>query len=340
MKLNKLLLIFWVALSLLVFLIFSINGLSGTFILIFSSHQFQLLLFLFSLLALLPLTFMSMGRKSSSRKEEEYQPRVVSVRRYQHEEEPSVRVVSHRKSLQYQNPLHLYSTQATEKAPYTFSSSDREYGIGKTSSYTSTKNESKYSPVVVGVKKREAELPPGVIYIRIEDNAIRYLREVGGLERVVELLEKYLDVSKYKILIQMVKEKDAPFRLTDFGYIPCSSNSITITITGRNFSEEIDNEIKSYKPLGVTIGTKIVISMRRLVERFNELEKMYGKGSIYNSHLLENLFLHELGHALGLRDKPGSKTIMDPIHLPFYLPEEDVKEIKRRIKEFLRSSEK
>jgi len=61
---------------------------------------------------------------------------------------------------------------------------------------------------------------------------------------------------------------------------------------------------------------------------------------MYSSQLFESLLLHELNHIFGLKDTPGSRTIMDPIHLPYYLSEEDIGEARKRIRKFLNLEKK
>jgi hypothetical protein len=302
---------------------FTLNRISGSLFISFSSYF--ALLFLFFLFSLFIAIF-GRERKEYRKREEEYSGseetvRVLSVKKREYTS-PPVKVISYKKatpSSQYSQPSSLETESYSQK---------------EISKYAPQKDRSEYSPKVKEVRRRE-ELPPGVVHIRISKNALEYLRKAGDLEPIIEMLVKGIGLYEFSNLqLEAVEEKGEIFTFEDVARLPYSPHSITIALTGKDFPKEID-EMFNYYPLGITFGTKIIVSLKRVIEKLESLKNQYDRNLLYKPDFLSRLILHEMLHVCGEKDEIRSGKITDPLALYGPLTEEDLELARKRLKDFL-----
>lgn len=329
MKVSKLFASFFLLASFILFLIFfTLNRISGSLFISFSPYF--TLLFLFFLFSLFIAIF-GRERKEYRKREEEYS---VS--------EETVKVLSVTKSEYTPPPVKVISyKKATTSSQYSqLSSLETESYSGKEiSKYTPQKDRSEYFPKVKEVRRRE-ELPPRVVHIRVSKNALEYLRKAGELEPIIEMLVKGIGLYEFSNLqVEAVEEKGRFFTFEDIAGLPYSPRSITIALTGKDFPEEID-KMCNYYPLAITFGTKIVVSLKRVIERLESLKNYYDRNLLYKPDFLSRLILHEMLHVCGEKDEIRSRKITDPLALYGPLTEEDLELARKRLKDFFVSREK
>jgi hypothetical protein len=338
MRVSKLFVSFFLLASFILFLIF-FTRISGSLFISFSPYF--TLLFLFFLFSLFIAIF-GRERKEYGKGEEEYSRseetvKVPSVKRKEYtlpsdsvgvsEYTPpsSVKVLRYRKA---SSPTHQSSSLETES-----------YSRKEISKYAPSKDRSEYSPKVKEVRKGE-ELPPRTVHIIISKNALEYLHKVGELEPIIEMLVKDIGLYEFSNLqLEVVEEKGEFFTFEDVARLPYSPHSITIALTGKDFPKKMD-EMFNYYPLGITFGTKIIVSLKRVIERLESLKNQYDRNLLYKPDFLSRLILHEMLHVCGEKEEIRSGKITDPLALYGPLTEEELELARKRLKDFFVSREK
>ena len=330
MRVSKLFVSFFLLASFILFLIFfALNRISGSLFISFSPYF--TLLFLFFLFSLFIAIF-GRERKEYRKREEEYSGseetvKVLSVKKRGYTP-PPVKVISYEKA----TPSSQYSQLSSLET--------ESYSQKEISKYTPPKKDrSEYFPKVKEVRRRE-ELPPRVVHIRISKNALKYLRKAGDLEPIIEMLVKDIGLYKFSNLqLEVVEEKGEFFTFEDVARLPYSPQSITIALTGKNFPKEMD-EMCNYYPLAITFGTKIIVSLKRVIEKLESLKNQYDRNLLYKPDFLSRLILHEMLHVCGEKDEIRSGKITDPLALYGPLTEEELELARKRLKDFFVSREK
>jgi hypothetical protein len=265
-------------------------------------------------------------RKEYGKGEEEYSRseetvKVLSVKKSEYTS-PPVKVISYKKatpSSQYSQPSSL-----------------------ETESY-SRKEINKYAPpkktgvnTLPKLKKlgRKKNFLHAWCILEFQKNALEYLCKAGELEPIIEMLVKGIGLYGFSNLqLEAVEEKGEIFTFEDVARLPYSPHSITIVLTDKDFPEEID-KMCNYYPLAIIFGTKIIVSLKRVIEKLESLKNQYDRNFFINQIFLSRLILHEMLHVCGEKDEIRSGKITDPLALYGPLTEEDLELARKRLKDF------
>jgi hypothetical protein len=174
---------------------------------------------------------------------------------------------------------------------------------------------------IIKVEEEKKHLPPGV-HIEISTDILKSPYESNvrrGVEKIKNFLQKDLHINR--IYERNVGEIcDENFGYESFSEIGYGPNAITIRLTMKSFNPELYKELP-YKPFGITMGNKIVISVKNILER---VARNYDV-----SEIIGRLGKHELWHIAGGKDDPYSKGIADP-YLRYEINDEEKKVMKER----------
>jgi hypothetical protein len=150
--------------------------------------------------------------------------------------------------------------------------------------------------------EEEKYLPPGVHFEISED--IEKFPYKSYIEKGIEKIKKFFkkDLSINKIYEKHVKESEEYFNYESFSKVGYGPNAITIRLTAKGFAPELYKNF-TYIPFGITMGNKIVISIKHILEKAKHYDL---------SEIILKTAKHETWHTAGGKDDPYSKGIANP----------------------------
>jgi hypothetical protein len=179
---------------------------------------------------------------------------------------------------------------------------------------------------VIKVEEEGKYLPPG-IHIEIPESTENSLYK-KDIEKGIDKIKRFLkQLSVYNIYERRVREvEEESFNYISLGEVGYGPKAVTIRFTMKGFAEEL-YEYFPYRPFGIAIGNKIVISIKNILDKLDR--------SNYDvSQIIERIVKHELWHVAGGKDDPNSKGIANP-YLSYDINKYEKEIMKRRILEII-----
>jgi hypothetical protein len=171
------------------------------------------------------------------------------------------------------------------------------------------------------VEEENEYIPPG-IHIEIPESIENspYKKEINkGINRIKRFLQKELSIGEiYEKIVREIEEES--FSYESFGKVGYGPNSVTIRLTMKSFAEELYKDFP-YKPFGIAMGNKVVISVRNILDKATNYDI---------SEIIERIAQHELWHVAGGEDDFYSKGIANP-NLTYKINKDEKRRIKERI---------